>query len=183
MTWHHRTKSSFPERRRRRSSLGISLALFIGATIGARAQAEMAEEVLQHATDSASTHLFTVNPAVLAPKGLQGGVLLIRQSRKSELSPGENGGDKMQSEVQDEHQMVGLLGDLGAGAGIGVSHEILYHKAETKDASAGRGTPLTETTKTQHSKVKLLVELTSDLEVGIAIRFSIRTFRSSAIRS
>ncbi len=157
MTWHHKL-----------------IAIFIGLGVAPiAARAEMAEEVLQHATDSASTHLFTVNPAVLAPKGLQGGVLLMRQTRKSELDStgSENPGDKIQSEVHDEHQEVGLLADLGAGAGVGISHEILYHKVETDDVTTGRGAPLTETTKTQHSKLKLLVELTDDFEVGIAIRY------------
>lgn len=97
----------------------------------------------------------------------------MRQTRKSELDStgSENPGDKIQSEVHDEHQEVGLLADLGAGAGVGISHEILYHKVETDDVTTGRGAPLTETTKTQHSKLKLLVELTDDFEVGIAIRY------------
>ena len=70
MTWHHKL---------------ITIFIGLGVTPIA-AHAEMAEEVLQHATDSASTHLFTVNPAVLAPKGLQGGVLLMRQTRKSDVA-------------------------------------------------------------------------------------------------
>lgn len=188
MTWHHRVPSpfpgrrhrrslkttSFPGRRHRRSPLGICLVFFIGLGSTTVARAEMAEEVLQHATDSASTHLFTVNPAVLTPKGLQGGVLLLRQTRTSTLDHTDatpNPRDKIQSEVQTEHQEVALSADLGAGAGIGVSHEIAYHKVETDDVSANRATPLTETTKTQHSQVRLLVELTSDFEAGVAVRY------------
>lgn len=138
------------------------------------ARAEMAEESLQQATDSNSTHLFTLNPAVLTPKGLQGGALLLRQSRTSSLDHTGTGGDKLSTEVQDEYECAALLVDLGAGAGLGVSHQLQFHKAETSDETSKNGRSLAETVKIQRSTLRLMVELTTELHAAINIRYLYR---------
>ncbi len=133
------------------------------------AVAQLAEDTTRLPTDGAVTHVFPYNPAVNKPAGTRAGVLVVRDQRATEVDHSSQGGAKIKSDVTNESWTAGVFTDLGAGAGVGISHQALFYRAETK--MAGDREAHIETTKVQHSVAKLAVELTNELRVGVAMRY------------
>lgn len=131
----------------------------------------MIEEQQRLATDSAATHLFPLNPAVLRPQALQGGLMVTRQQREASLDHTADGDDKVTTSTTEEGILGALVADLGAGAGIAATHQLLFRKSDTDLASDARARPREELTKIQHSTVRLIVELTAEIRAGIAMRY------------
>lgn len=131
----------------------------------------MAEDHLRMPSDPAATHLFLINPAYYKPSALQGGALFLRDQRTTKLDQSASNNDVITSEVKNEGLMAAALVDLGAGAGLGVSHQQLFNSSETSFQSQDNGVAKKETAKIQHTAVKIFVELTSELRAGMAIRY------------
>lgn len=121
------------------------------------------------ATDSASTQLFLLNPALLKPVGTRSAGQVTQSKRDASLSHDD---DSVSSESTDESLAAAALMDLGAGAGLGVSHQILFRKTETELGSDSvRQQKREELAKVQHSAIRLIVELTEQVRAGVAIRY------------
>ncbi len=163
----------------RHSFLNIFLTSGLATGLSsAEAFADMAESTLQTATDSAASHLFLLNPAIVKPNGTKAGALAVRNTKKTTLKQDGNGGDNIESNTNDEYFVLALGADLGAGAGLGLSHQTLYREVETNLASRGVRPNLVETHKIQHTAAKLFIELTDQIRAGVAIRY---LFRDSSI--
>lgn len=142
-----------------------------GLTATPSAFAQMVEDHLQHGTDGTATHLFPLNPAIQKVDQTQGGVILLRDSKEVKLDQTASSDDTITNKVNDDYLAAAAAIDLGAGAGIGISHQTLYRKVETNVTARGNAEPVEETTKIQHSQLKLLVELTDGLRAGMAVRY------------
>ncbi len=151
---------------------------FIAGFYSANAVAEMGESSLQNATDSSATHLFLLNPAIVKPAGTKAGAFALRDTKKTTLKQEADGGDNIESNTNDDYFVVAAGADLGAGAGLGISHQALYRKVDTNLASRNGQPDLVETHKIQHTAAKLFIELTDQLRAGVAIRY---LFRDSSI--
>ncbi len=143
------------------------------AMTASTAKADIIEDYLQYPTDGAATHLFLLNPANLQAGKSQAGGILLRHSRVTKLDQSETGGEVIESTVNDDFLAASAIGDLGAGALIGISHQTQFHKVETDLPERNRD-PKIETSKIQHSQVKINVELTDMFHAGIAIRYLYR---------
>lgn len=134
------------------------------------ARSQIIEDHLLHATSSRGTQLFPLNPASRGFEPLQGGVVLMKTNRSSELNQEANDNDKLSTEVEQSLLAVGSMTDLGAGAGLGLSHQIKFHQADSKTSLAPDNVR-EEFTKQTQSAVNLLVELTANVKAGMAIRY------------
>ncbi len=148
----------------------ITACLVFGLS-SANGFADMAESSLQNATDSAATHLFLLNPAIVKPSGTKASALAIRNTKKTTLKQEADGGDNIESTTNDDYFVLGLGADLGAGAGLALSHQALYRKVDTNLASRGSQPNLVETHKVQHTAAKIFIELTDQIRAGVAIRY------------
>ena len=144
----------------------------------ADAVADMAESSLQNATDSSATHLFLLNPAIVKPAGTKAGAFALRSTKKTTLKQEADGGDNIESNTNDDYLVFAAGADLGAGAGLGLSHQALYRKVDTNLASRNSQPNLVETHKIQHTAARLFIELTEQIRAGVAIRY---LFRDSSI--
>lgn len=153
------------------ATLLLPLSLLATLGVSGSAWAQMVEDQHRLATDSAVTHLFPLNPAVLKPKALQGGLMVTRHQRQASLDHIEEAGDKVTTSTTEEAVVAAAVADLGAGAGIAATHQLLFRKSETELQSDGRGTPREELGKIQHSSIRLIVELTTEIKAGIAMRY------------
>jgi hypothetical protein len=131
------------------------------------AAAEMGEGVVAMPTDNAASHLFLLNPAALKPTAAQGGALMVRGTRTSKLTQPES--DLIETETSDDYLGFGALLDLGAGAGLGLSHQTLHRQWVTSVTT--NDTPREESLKEQQSGIKLLVELMDELRAGMVVRY------------
>jgi hypothetical protein len=143
-------------------------ALALGA---GQARGEMAEELLELATAGDAGHLYPLNPAHLRPKGAQAGALLLDHTRTTVLDHGSTGGEKITSDVKDDYEAGAALVDLGAGAGIELSHTIDFHSVTTALDGRRNVSDKAEVAKIQHSEARLVVELTNELKAAIDVRF------------
>jgi hypothetical protein len=115
-----------------------------------------------------------LNPAQIKPKGFQAGALLMRNSRTSVLDhSAQPNGSKITSVVGDDIEEGGVTADLGAGAGISFTNQMQYHKVVTGTDQRAED-DLTEVTSTQHTAVKLAVELTNELQAALVVRYMYR---------
>jgi hypothetical protein len=144
----------------------------------AEAVADMAESSLQNATDSSATHLFLLNPAIVKPAGTKAGAFALRSTKKTTLKQEAEGGDNIESNTNDDYLVFAAGADLGAGAGLGLSHQALYRKVDTNLASRNSQPNFVETHKIQHTAARLFIELTEQIRAGVAIRY---LFRDSSI--
>ncbi len=152
-----------------RAKVGAAVALTMLVSLEARAQ--MAEDHLEQATDGVAGHLFTVNPAVRKTDKAAGGALLLRDSKETKLNQSATGNDTITSKTNDDYLVAAAGVDLGAGAGVSVSHQTMYRKVLTDISSRQNSDPVQETMKIQHSQLRLLVELTDEIRAGMAIRY------------
>jgi len=135
----------------------------------------MAEEALQSATDGgATTTLFSLNPAFLRPDGVQVGALFLRTAKTASLDHIGQGGEKIQTTGSSDSVLAAALTDLGAGAGLGLSHQVQFIRNQTTVTPGREQIPLVENAKEQHSAVKLVIELMDELRAGVAIRYLYR---------
>src|SRR5690606_30687900 len=128
------------------------------------------EDHLLHATSSRGTHLFPLNPAVHGFQPLEGGLIMLRQSRSSELDQSESNDDTLTTESSQAIVGFATQTDLGAGAGFGLTHQIKYQQTDS-ETSGNRNNVREEFTKQTQTAAKLLVELTSQIKAGMAIRY------------
>jgi hypothetical protein len=150
----------------------VAAAIVLGALVAAGpARGEIVEDHLLMATQSTATHLFPLNPANRRITAAQAGVLVMRSDRTSRLDMEDQGGDSIKSRASDDFVAFAGMIDLGAGAGLGLSHQTLFHKVETEFGSQTRAEPKLELMKQQHSALQLTVELTDWLAAGMAIRY------------
>lgn len=170
------TFPSIPFQLNRKVSTGL-LTLTLLCRTGL-ATAEMAESKTQMATDTSATQMFLLNPAIVKPNGNQAGLFVMRNSKTTKLQQDASGGDTIESKTSDEYLVYGAGADLGAGAGLGISHQTLYRKVESNVTTRGNRPDLEETHKIQHTAAKLFIELTDQVRAGVAIRY---LFRDSTV--
>jgi len=154
--------------------LGPLPVCFLIACFSSEVRADMAEASLQMATDSAATHLFLLNPAIVKPSGSKIGVFGIRNNKTTSLKQESTGGDNIKSTTDDEYVVIAGSVDAGAGAGVGLTHQTLYRKVSTNLTSRGNRDDLVETHKIQQTAAKLFVELTDEIRAGVAVRYLFR---------
>lgn len=141
-------------------------------------RAEMAESKTQMATDTSATHMFQLNPAIVKPDGNKVGLFVMRNNKTTKLKQDATDGDTIESKTSDEYMVYAAGADLGAGAGLGISHQTLYRKVESNLTARGNQPDLVETQKIQHTAAKLFIELTDQVRAGVAIRY---LFRDSTV--
>jgi hypothetical protein len=121
------------------------------------------------ATDGAATHLFNLNAASLEPSSLRGGVLVTTKERETEFNQDFSGGATLTNKVSTQTINYAAVADLGAGAGIGLSHQIIFDELEYV-TSRNPNTTVTESKKTTVSTGSLMVELTDEFRAAVAMR-------------
>jgi hypothetical protein len=132
------------------------------------ALAQTVDDTPRMATDGAAEHLFLGNPASLKPSSLRGGSLLTSIERETEFNQEDDGGDVISNKVTVESVHFSALVDLGAGAGLGLSHMTQFKEVST--TSDIDETPRLEYVKTTVTTGSVIVELTSEVVGAFAIR-------------
>src|SRR5262249_37755588 len=140
------------------------------ASLAVQARAELAEEHSQMATDGDGSLLFPMNPAHLRPSKVEAGASMVRHTRESVLDHTAQAGDRIDSSVSDDFEEAGILVDLGAGAGLGISHEIQYHKVTTSLDGQRAATDKVELAKTENTQARIAVELTKEFKAAVDLR-------------
>jgi hypothetical protein len=140
------------------------------------ARGEIVEDLLLMPTDMAASHHFLLNPASHKLKSLEGSAVAARGSKRAKLDQSAAGSFTFESSTNDDHVGVSLLADLGAGAGLGVSHQTLFRKTETGIEGATRDDSL-ELLKETQSAFKLIIELTEGLNAGMTMRYMYKDYQ------
>lgn len=120
-------------------------------------------------TDAASRGLFHINPAT--PSGQWSTDILLGRTTYSSKLENSQGGTlrQLSSEGQNDFMAAGVLGDIGAGLALGASHLRTFHTSETKDQNVREARE--EGRAGQMSALRSVVELSENLNFGIAVRF------------
>ena len=158
-------------------TMRAAAAVFLGVLWGAGSlRAEIGESHMHFPTDGAGTHLFQLNPAINNSKNGQGGVALLQRNKEVKLDQEADDGEVINNQVKEDYLSLGTTMDLGAGAALGLSHQVLYRKVETVLDSQDQD-PLEELAKIQHSAIRMIVNLTSQLKMGLVVRYLFKDIR------
>lgn len=141
------------------------------------ASAEMLEQFMLFPSDALQEHLFLLNPADPKPQGMKAQAAAGRSSKSVKLDQSQGGGDTLVNDVGADHVGAALQADLGAGAGIGLSHQRMFRRLEARiEGQNARFRPV-ELLKEEQSAVRLVIELTDNLRGGMMMRYLYKDYK------
>lgn len=132
--------------------------------------AETVEEILYMPTDASSGNLFLLNPANHKPGPTQVGVLGLQREKELNFNQDHTGDPTFEQESKYDHIALGTLMDLGAGAGFGIVHQMMYQKNQSK-MRGNRFSEREELVREQSTAGKVVIELTENLSAGINLKY------------
>lgn len=127
------------------------------------------EDVMGFPTDIYNLSMFPLNPSHHKLDGLRVGAAAAQSTEETTLDQSITSNDVIETKSEISHMGLGLLYDIGAGAALGVQHQVRFEKDVTT-ASFRPTNELEELTKHNLTTATIYIELTTNLNAALTIR-------------